>query len=127
MRPRCGCSRAWRKIFRSGLVPTTWAGTSVRLSTSSGHGNKDFAILLEVDETPGLSIPDEFRLARPIGTRGLVCYLLGIAASIPFMSGSYFTGFLAPHLGGADFSYFIGFAVAGLAYLISERRALVQI
>ena len=65
--------------------------------------------------------------ARPIGTRGLVCYLLGIAASIPFMSGSYFTGFLAPHLGGADFSYFIGFAVAGLAYLISERRALVQI
>jgi hypothetical protein len=43
------------------------------------------------------------------------------------MSGSYFTGFLAPHLGGADFSYFIGFAVAGLAYLLSERRAVVQI
>jgi hypothetical protein len=43
------------------------------------------------------------------------------------MSGSYYTGFLAPHLGGADFSYFIGFAVAGAAYLLSERRDVVQV
>src|SRR5438477_7405600 len=109
-----------------------------------GHVNfldnyTNFLLLLDYWITPWLAVvlvdfyllrhqrPDEFRLARPIGATGLVCYLLGIAASIPFMSGSYFTGFLAPHLGGADFSYFIGFAVAGAAYLLAERGDTVRV
>jgi NCS1 family nucleobase:cation symporter-1 len=109
-----------------------------------GHVNfldnyQNFLLLLDYWITPWLAIvlvdfyllrhqrPDEFRLARPVGTRGLLCYLLGIVASIPFMSGSYFTGFLAPHLGGADFSYFIGFGVAGVAYLLAERRDVVRL
>jgi NCS1 family nucleobase:cation symporter-1 len=95
---------------------------------------RDFLLFLDYWITPWLAIvlldffvfrhqrPDEFRLARSVGTVGLLCYAVGIAASIPFMSGTYFTGAFAVHLGGADFSYFIGFAVAGLAYYVAERR-----
>ncbi|MFL5767636.1 MAG: purine-cytosine permease family protein [Actinomycetota bacterium] len=100
---------------------------------------QNFLLLLDYWITPWLAIvlvdfyvlrhqrPEEFRLARPFGSRGLICYLIGVVVSIPFMSGSYFTGFLAPHLGGADFSYFIGFAVAGLTYVLSERADTVQV
>jgi len=50
------------------------------------------------------------------GWRGIVAYLVGFAAMVPFFSTGLYTGFLANQLGGADLSLFIGLPVAGLLY-----------
>jgi len=51
------------------------------------------------------------------GWPGIVSYLLGFAAMIPFFSiGTLFTGAVASRLGGADLSLFIGLPVSALLY-----------
>jgi len=50
------------------------------------------------------------------GWRGIVSYLVGFAAMLPFLSTSKYTGFVAKALDGADISFFIGLPVAGLLY-----------
>jgi nucleobase:cation symporter-1, NCS1 family len=63
-------------------------------------------------------------LYRDTGLRwtGLIAYLAGLAASIPFISQSLFTGPVArDYLGGADISYCVGFLVAGALYLVLAR------
>ena len=56
------------------------------------------------------------------GWRGIVSYLLGFAAMVPFFSvGELFTGPAAAALGGADISFFVGLPVAGVAYLLLSR------
>jgi cytosine/uracil/thiamine/allantoin permease len=42
------------------------------------------------------------------------------------MSEKFFTGPLASWFSGADFGYFIGFLVAGLVYLLLNRRRPLQ-
>ncbi len=61
--------------------------------------------------------PAAFGRAAPWNASGLVAYLVGLGASVPFMAEKFFTGPLARWVGGADFSYFIGFIVAGAVYL----------
>ena len=54
---------------------------------------------------------------------GLIGYLTGIAASVPFMAQQAFTGVLARTvLHGADISVFVGFLVAGATYLLLQRQ-----
>ena len=69
------------------------------------------------------------------GWPGIVSYLLGFAAMIPFFSiGTLFTGAVASRLGGADISLFVGLPVSALLYwgltrsidVESERRLAVQ-
>jgi nucleobase:cation symporter-1, NCS1 family len=51
------------------------------------------------------------------GWRGIVSYLVGFAAMVPFFSiGTFFTGWVANVAKGADFSLFIGLPVAGILY-----------
>ncbi|MGC8696782.1 MAG: purine-cytosine permease family protein, partial [Conexivisphaera sp.] len=54
-------------------------------------------------------------------------YILGMAASTPFMNltpyGIQYVGPVAAALGGADLSYFVSFAVAIAAYLLLDRAA----
>ncbi len=71
--------------------------------------------------------PAAFSGAPPWNLRGTVAYLVGLLASIPFMSEKFFTGPLAPVLGRADFSYFIGFLVAGAFYVALTRRSRPQL
>jgi purine-cytosine permease-like protein len=49
--------------------------------------------------------------------RGIVAFLAGFAAMIPFMSLSVYTGPVPKAIGGADLSFFVGLIVAprGLA------------
>ena len=47
------------------------------------------------------------------GWRGIISYLVGFAAMVPFLSTSKYTGFVADALKGADISLFIGLPVAG--------------
>jgi NCS1 family nucleobase:cation symporter-1 len=61
------------------------------------------------------------------GWRGIVSYLAGFAAMIPFFAvGTLFTGFVAEDLNGADISLFIGLPVAGILYWILCRSIDVE-
>jgi purine-cytosine permease-like protein len=55
------------------------------------------------------------------GWRGIVSYLVGFAAMLPFLSTSKYTGFVAHALNGADISFFIGLPVAGILYWVLAR------
>jgi purine-cytosine permease-like protein len=56
------------------------------------------------------------------GWRGIVSYLAGFAAMIPFFDvGTLFEGAAANALGGADISFFIGLPVAGVLYWALTR------
>jgi nucleobase:cation symporter-1, NCS1 family len=56
------------------------------------------------------------------GWRGIAAYLIGFAAMTPFFSvGTLYEGFIAKALSGADISFFIGLAVAGVLYYLFCR------
>jgi NCS1 family nucleobase:cation symporter-1 len=56
------------------------------------------------------------------GWRGIIAYLVGFGAMIPFFSvGTLFEGWIAHALDGADISLFIGLPVAGLLYWYLAR------
>src|SRR6202042_1970434 len=56
------------------------------------------------------------------GWRGIVSYLVGFAAMIPFFDvGTLYEGVAAKALGGADISFFIGLPVAGVLYYVFTR------
>jgi NCS1 family nucleobase:cation symporter-1 len=71
---------------------------------------------------------DVGELFRPRGEYGLVnwpavlVYLVAVAAQIPFISSSLYTGPLVDHLGGADISWIVGLLVATVLYLACTRR-----
>jgi cytosine/uracil/thiamine/allantoin permease len=53
--------------------------------------------------------------------------VVGILASIPFMSQQQFTGPIArTYLQEADISYYVGFLVAGALYLVLGRRRMAE-
>ena len=55
------------------------------------------------------------------GWRGIVAYLAGFVAMVPFFSTGLFTGFAANALSGADISLFIGLPVSGILYYLFGR------
>jgi nucleobase:cation symporter-1, NCS1 family len=60
------------------------------------------------------------------GWRGIVSYLVGFAAMVPFFSTGLYTGPIAEALGGADLSLFIGLPVAGGLYWLLARTIDVE-
>ncbi|MGH3499130.1 MAG: purine-cytosine permease family protein [Nocardioidaceae bacterium] len=61
------------------------------------------------------------------GWRGILAYLIGFAAMIPFFSaGTLFVGPVADAANGADFSLFIGLPVAAILYWVFSRSLDVQ-
>lgn len=55
--------------------------------------------------------------------RGMAAYLIGLAAMVPFMSLSFYTGPVTRAIGGADISFWVGLIVAGGLYLLMTRKA----
>jgi purine-cytosine permease-like protein len=55
------------------------------------------------------------------GWRGIVSYLVGFAAMIPFFSTGIFSGWVANAANGADFSLFVGLPVSGILYWVLAR------
>lgn len=55
------------------------------------------------------------------GGRGILAYLIGLAAMAPFMVCNLFTGFIASRLHGVDISMFVGLPVAAIAYWLLCR------
>jgi NCS1 family nucleobase:cation symporter-1 len=60
------------------------------------------------------------------GWRGIVSYLVGFAAMLPFLSTSKYTGFVAHALNGADISFFIGLPVAAVLYYVLAQSIDVE-
>ena len=60
------------------------------------------------------------------GWRGIVAYLAGFAAMLPFLSTSKYTGFVASAMGGADISFFVGLPVAGVLYWLFAKSIDVE-
>ncbi|WP_371494190.1 cytosine permease [Kitasatospora sp. NBC_00374] len=54
--------------------------------------------------------------------RGLSCYLLGLAAMLPFLSTTLYTGPVARAMDGADVSFAVGLVVSGGLYAVLARR-----
>ncbi|MEU0989505.1 cytosine permease [Streptomyces sp. NPDC005953] len=53
--------------------------------------------------------------------QGVVAYIVGFVAMIPFFSTSFYVGPVADALGGADFSFAVGLIVAGGLYVLLAR------
>jgi nucleobase:cation symporter-1, NCS1 family len=54
--------------------------------------------------------------------RGVVAYVVGFCAMIPFFSTTFYTGPVANLLGGADFSFVVGLVVSGGLYVLFCRN-----
>lgn len=52
----------------------------------------------------------------------VVCYVVGIAIQVPFLSSALYTGPLATALGGVDVSWIVGLLVVSLLHLVLMRR-----
>jgi NCS1 family nucleobase:cation symporter-1 len=50
-------------------------------------------------------------------------YLVALAAQVPFLDQTLYTGPMVQVLGGADISWIVGFVVAGARYLVASRLA----
>ena len=55
--------------------------------------------------------------------RGLLAYLTGLVAELPFVSQPEYTGWLVKLLGGADISWLVGWIIAAGVYLCLVPRA----
>jgi NCS1 family nucleobase:cation symporter-1 len=83
----------------------------------------DFLIVHRGRYTTGMFY-DPRRMVRP----GLWAWLIAIVVSIPFFDQTLYTGFIAhqyPQLG--DLSYYVSFAVAGLAYVAMGSRRTAKL
>ena len=56
------------------------------------------------------------------GVPGLVAYLAGVLAMVPFLVTGFFVGPLAERLGGVDVSFAVGLLVAGGLYYVLTRN-----
>ena len=56
------------------------------------------------------------------GWRGILSYLAGFVAMVPFFSTGLFSGWVANAAHGADFSLFVGLPVSGLLYWVLSRN-----
>ncbi len=66
-------------------------------------------------------VEQDRRNQKPVQWAGLISFIIGIAASVPFMSSTLYPGPIANRLGGADLSFYVGFIVAGVCYWLSGR------
>jgi nucleobase:cation symporter-1, NCS1 family len=61
------------------------------------------------------------------GWRGIVAYLIGFAAMVPFFNvGTFFEGPAAKALGNADISFFVGLPIAAALYYLFSRSLDVE-
>lgn len=93
---------------------------------------ENFLLLLGYWLTPWLGVLlTEFFQTRGRKTTGdaflaswpaLGSFLIGLGASVPFMSSALYTGPVAHKLGGADLTFYVGFVVAAGIYALWTRK-----
>lgn len=61
-----------------------------------------------------------------INWRTFIAYIVAILCELPFANTTFYVGFIAPHLGGADIAWIVGLIVSGgLYYLLQRGRAVL--
>ncbi len=130
--------KRWVAVIAAGAVGAALTMAVGGTFTSFYEG---FLLLLDYWVTPWLAIilidfyvfrRRDFRevaRAPAFGVHALLSYLIGLAASLPFISWSYstlqYTGFVASaYLGGADISYYIALVVTAAVYLFLRGRKM---
>ncbi|MEP7023554.1 MAG: cytosine permease [Actinomycetota bacterium] len=141
-------SRAWRAATVAGLA-VIWYAIGAGISTSSSDTavsavlNSLTLMLYLLVPWTALNLVDFFfvrhghyaitDIFRPDGVygawgrRGLMAYFIGFVAEIPFMvlppiAGLSYTGYFPRHVtNGVDYSWLVGLAVSGVAYLLLSR------
>lgn len=131
--------KRWVAVIGGGVVG---AVLTIAVAGTFVSFYEGFLLLLDYWVTPWLAIIliDFFLFGRrdfrqiektgAVATRGLLSYVVGLAASVPFISWSYsgglqYTGIVSStYLGGADISYYIALAVTSTAYILLQRRLL---
>ncbi|MFI1814769.1 purine-cytosine permease family protein [Streptomyces sp. NPDC020422] len=102
---------------------------------------KNFVLLILMVFTPwsAINLVDYYLISRervdipalydPDGRYGrwnvtaLTCYVVGVAAQIPFLATKLYTGALTKELDGADISWIVGLAVTAVLYWVWARRS----
>ncbi|WP_372404268.1 cytosine permease [Streptomyces luteireticuli] len=136
---------------RSALAPaaraayiTGFTAVSVLIATVASadflDNFKSFVLLILTVFTPwsAINLTDYYLISRervdvpalydPDGRYGrwnvtaLSCYVLGVAAQVPFLAQKLYTGPVAERLGGADVSWIVGLVVTGAVYHAWARR-----
>jgi NCS1 family nucleobase:cation symporter-1 len=75
-----------------------------------------------------------FKRTEPLGFSGApdwnrtgpIAFVVGLLASLLFISETFAKGPFASVFGGADFGYFIGFIIAGVVYVLLNRSRAPQ-
>ena len=105
-------------------------------STNFGSFYQNFLLTLDYWITPWIGVMIAAFFVKKVTSgvesapaflrAGLVSYVLGLLISVPFMNlttyGLSYVGPVASLIGGADVSYFVGFAAALAVYVIIARR-----
>ena len=86
------------------LIP--WSAVNLTDYFLVRHGDYDVASFFTPDGIYG-----------KFAWRGLLAYLIGLGAELPFVSQPDYTGPLVKALGGADISWLVGWVVAAGVYL----------
>jgi NCS1 family nucleobase:cation symporter-1 len=59
-----------------------------------------------------------------VNWRTMIAYLVAVAAEIPFMSTSFYTGWAVGPLGGADIAWIVGLVIAAALYVVLMRPVI---
>ncbi len=91
------------------LIP--WSAVNLTDYFAVRHGDYDVTSFFTADGIYG-----------KFAWRGLLAYLVGLGAELPFVSQPDYTGIWVKALGGADISWLVGWIVAAGVYLVLASR-----
>lgn len=109
-------------------------GASLASSGRFEQAYENFLLLLGYWFTAwlGVQVTDFYLLRhrpladRPAGIPALAAFGIAIAAEVPFMSSTLWTGWIARSIGGADLAFYTGFTTAAVTYLILSCGGLTR-
>ena len=123
--------KRWVSVVAVGLLGGVF--TYYLFANSLASSYESFLLLISYWIAPWLAVvaahffivnrgKDDRQLAvAPFHWSGIAAFLIGVAASVPFISSEKFTGPFASWFSGGDVAYYVGFIVAGAAYLLLAR------
>jgi NCS1 family nucleobase:cation symporter-1 len=132
---------AWVRAIGTGLIMIVTSVVAIAVSSNFIVDLGDFAAFLLYIVVPwsAINLVDYYFVRRGhysvqdilsidgryglFNVKAVAIFLIGIAVEVPFMNASWpkFEGPVAKSMGGADISWLIGFAVAGIAYYVASR------
>ncbi|PZS04207.1 MAG: hypothetical protein DLM69_02115 [Candidatus Chloroheliales bacterium] len=124
--------KRWMSVVAVGLLGGVFTYYLFANNLSSGY--ERFLLLISYWIAPWLAVvaahffivnrgkdTGQAAAVAPFHWSGIAAFLVGVAASVPFISSQLFSGPFAGWFSGGDVAYYIGFLVAGGFYLALAR------